>query len=91
MLSVRVREAIRARGMLLYDAFNKFDSDKNGLLSASEVWGAFEYLDIGCTTAQDIVQFVRCVLIGNFTFLFIGSPQDSGYGSGRKYIIQGIH
>ena len=35
--SVRVREGIKQLGLLLYDAFNKFDFDKNGLLSPAEV------------------------------------------------------
>jgi hypothetical protein len=35
--AVRVREAIKGRGLLLHDAFLKFDYDRNGLLSLGEV------------------------------------------------------
>ena len=35
--AVRVREAIKQRGLLLHDAFQKFDYDRNGLLSLAEV------------------------------------------------------
>ena len=52
-----MREAIKSVGLLLYDAFNKFDYDKNGFLSPPEVWGAFDYLNVDMT-AQDILHFV---------------------------------
>lgn len=35
--SVSLRSAIRARGMLLYDAFSKFNASKNGLLTPAEM------------------------------------------------------
>ena len=38
--AVRVREAIKARGLLLHDAFLKFDFDRNGFLSLAEARGA---------------------------------------------------
>ena len=56
--SVRTREAIKAKGMLLYDAFRMFDYRRNGLLSPAELWGALEWLglDLG---PHDILDFVR--------------------------------
>lgn len=56
---MRVREGIKQLGLLLYDAFNKFDYDKNGLLSPAEVWGAFDFLGMHSMTAHDVVDFVR--------------------------------
>lgn len=44
-------------GLQLYDAFNKFDYDKNGFLSPAEVWGAFSYLRVELT-ALDVLCFV---------------------------------
>ena len=57
--AVRVREAIRARGLLLHDAFLKFDYDRNGLLSLGEVYGALEWLRIPNVTPADVLFFVR--------------------------------
>eukprot|EP00966_Prymnesium_polylepis_P300460 6943659-Prymnesium_polylepis.1 len=45
-LRVRVREAIRARGLLLHDAFLLFDGDDDGLLSLPEVYGALSWLGV---------------------------------------------
>lgn len=55
--SVCLREAIQKRGMLLYDAFSKFNFAKNGLLSPPEVWGTFAYLEIEME-ALDILEFI---------------------------------
>ena len=40
--AVRVREAIKARGLLLHDAFAKFDYSRTGMLSLDEVFGALD-------------------------------------------------
>ncbi|KOO21591.1 hypothetical protein Ctob_000529 [Chrysochromulina tobinii] len=58
--AVRLREAIRAKGWRLYDAFNKFDANDDGSLSFSEVWGALDYLCIKATP-QDVVEFVSAI------------------------------
>ena len=50
--AVRVREAIKARGLLLHDAFLKFDYDRNGLLSLGEVYGALEWLQVQRLSAR---------------------------------------
>jgi len=55
---VRVFEAIRARGLLLHDAFLLFDGDDDGLLSLAEVRGALEWLGLVVRPA-DVVAFVR--------------------------------
>lgn len=55
--SVRLREAIQSRGMLLYDAFSKFNYSKNGFLTPAEIWGTFHYLGVHLT-ALDILDFV---------------------------------
>ena len=59
--AVRVREAIRARGLLLHDAFLKFDYDRNGLLSPGEVYGALEWLEVPDVTPADVLFFVRSI------------------------------
>lgn len=61
VVQVRVREAIRARGLLLHDAFTKFDADANGLLSLAEVYGALDWLQIPDILPADILFFVRSI------------------------------
>eukprot|EP01087_Luapelamoeba_hula_P004848 TRINITY_DN1482_c0_g1_i1.p1 TRINITY_DN1482_c0_g1~~TRINITY_DN1482_c0_g1_i1.p1 ORF type:complete len:4317 (-),score=602.49 TRINITY_DN1482_c0_g1_i1:51-13001(-) len=56
--SVRIREAIKAKGLLLYDAFRLFDSARNGFLTAPELWGAMDWLGIAAS-AEDILDFMR--------------------------------
>jgi hypothetical protein len=56
-MAFRFVNAIKQSGLSLHDAFNKFDFDKNGLLSPGEVWGAFEYLRISLS-AHDVLAFV---------------------------------
>jgi len=58
--AVRLREAIKAKGWRLYDAFNKFDANDDGSLSFAEVWGALDYLHIQATPA-DVVEFVSAI------------------------------
>ena len=57
--SVRTREAIKAKGILLYDAFKVFDTDKNGFLSAAELYGALEWLGVRGLSPLDILEFVK--------------------------------
>merc|ERR1719399_1102346 len=59
--AVRVRDAIRRRGLLLHDAFVKFDYDRNGMLSLGEVYGALEWLRVPDVTPADVLFFVRSV------------------------------
>jgi hypothetical protein len=59
--AVRVREAIKGRGLLLHDAFLKFDYDRNGLLTPGEVYGALEWLRVPDVTPADVLFFVRSV------------------------------
>ena len=56
----RTREAIRHRGLLLHDAFLKFDYSRTGMLSLEEVYGAFEWLKIP-VTPEEVLFFVRSV------------------------------
>ena len=55
--SARLRTEIAAKGMLLYDMFRAADHDRNGLLTAAELWGALDWLgvDVG---ADDVVGLV---------------------------------
>ena len=57
--TVRMREAIKKRGLLLHDAFQKFDWDRSGYLSMGEIYGALEWLQLPGLTQQDVVQFMR--------------------------------
>jgi len=57
--AVRMREAIRARGLLLQDAFQKFDWDHNGFLSMGELYGALEWLKLPGLTPQDVIFFMK--------------------------------
>ena len=57
--AVRMREAIRARGLLLHDAFQKFDWDRNGFLSMGEMYAALEWLRLPGLTPQDVIFFMR--------------------------------
>lgn len=80
--AVRVREAIRARGLLLHDAFLKFDYDRNGLLSLAEVYGALDWLQVPNVTPADVLFFVRgatrdeSISYANFMEL-LGTPEDA--------------
>jgi len=56
---VRIREAIKLKGMFIYDAFVKFDHNNNGLLSADELYGAVDYLNIKQMGAEDILDFME--------------------------------
>lgn len=56
-MAFRFVSAIKMASLSLHDAFNKFDFDKNGLLSPGEVWGGFESLHIPLS-AMDVLDFV---------------------------------
>jgi hypothetical protein len=56
--SVRIREAVKSKGLLLFDAFRMFDTNRNGLITPAELWGAFDWLQIDAT-AEDILDFIR--------------------------------
>ena len=52
-LAMRVKRAVKARGWLLFDAFNLvFDTDRNGLLSPSEVAAMLRHFCIDQPTAS---------------------------------------
>jgi len=58
-LRVRMREAIKARGLLLHDAFLLCDHDDDGALSLVEVMSALKWLGLPSTSAADVISFVR--------------------------------
>lgn len=45
-------------GLLLYDAFRLFDNQRNGFITAPELYGALEWLGIE-VTPEDILDFMR--------------------------------
>jgi hypothetical protein len=55
-LAVSLRHRIKQKGLLLYDAFCKFNFSGNGYLTPGEVWGGFDFLEID-VTPQDILDF----------------------------------
>lgn len=55
-LAVALRNRIQLKGLLLYDAFCKFNYSGNGYLTPGEVWGGFEFLGIDCSP-HDILDF----------------------------------
>jgi len=58
-LRVRMREAVKARGLLPHDAFLLFDHDDDGVLSLIEVLGAFKWLNLDSAGLHLGLAFVR--------------------------------
>lgn len=54
----RIRSAIMDQGIGLRDAFHMFDSDGNDKLSASELFGALNWLGLPGVTARDVLEFM---------------------------------
>jgi hypothetical protein len=54
-----VRESLRSRKMKKWEAFMAFDSDDNGLLGASEIYGALRFLGMPGLTPEDVVDFLE--------------------------------
>ena len=59
----RTREAIKGRGLLLHDAFLKFDYSRTGMLTLDEVYGAFEWLRIPVSPAEVRRASICCPII----------------------------
>ena len=55
--SARLRAEIAAKGLLQYDMFRAADFDRNGLLTAAELWGALDWLgvEVGADDAVGLV------------------------------------
>ena len=87
-MAMRVRAAIKAKGWLLFDAFNsKFDADKNGLLSPGEVFDMLRYLriDLAGLTPADVLDWIDAVdqdSDGNVSYTeFVDALRDPEGGS----------
>jgi len=80
-LRVRIRAAIKQRGLLLHDAFLLFDHDDDGALSLVEVLGAFSWLGLLNISAVDVVTFVRSLSrsaqLSYGTFMELLSDEES--------------
>jgi len=59
-LRLRIGDAIAKHGLLLHDAFLRFDQDDDGLLSLSAVQRALQSLAL-TLSAQEVVTFVRSI------------------------------
>jgi hypothetical protein len=51
--AIYVTEALKARGLTLWEAFTAIDYDNNGVLSGSELYGALVWLQVPNLTADD--------------------------------------
>lgn len=54
-----IRTRMRVRGMRLLDAFRAFDSNRDGKLSSSELYGGLEWLGLKKLTPDDVHAIVR--------------------------------
>eukprot|EP01052_Picozoa_sp_SAG31_P026051 SAG31_NODE_2332_length_5931_cov_3.826989_2_plen_1362_part_00 len=57
--AVYVREALVRKSLKKWEAFMAFDSDDNGLLGPSEIYGALRWLGMPGLTADDVVDFLE--------------------------------
>mmetsp|Transcript_2417 Transcript_2417/g.3236 ORF Transcript_2417/g.3236 Transcript_2417/m.3236 type:complete len:3692 (+) Transcript_2417:353-11428(+) len=57
--SVFVREALKAKDLRKWEAFTSFDSDDNGLLGPSEVYGVLRWLGMPGLNADDVIDFLE--------------------------------
>ena len=66
----RIRSMLMSKRMFLLDAFRAFDSDRNGLLGCSELYGGLEWLGIHLTPSQvqDVVRRFDTAGSGYITF-----------------------
>lgn len=56
-----IRTRMRVRGMRLLDAFRAFDSNRDGRLSSSELYGGLEWLGMKSLKPADIHAIVRYI------------------------------
>ena len=56
---VRMRLAIHAAALTLYEAFQAINSSKNGLLKPAELYGAMDFLGIAGVNETDIIDVFR--------------------------------
>lgn len=86
-LAVSLRHRIKQKGLLLYDAFCKFNFSGNGYLTPGEVWGGFDFLGID-VTPQDILDFFNAADIDKDGLLnyrdFIESLQQQQEEAGES-------
>jgi hypothetical protein len=53
-LAARVATLLRARGMFVLDAFRAFDSDRDGCLTCSELYGGLDWLGLTDLTQDQV-------------------------------------
>ena len=58
-LKIRVRALLKDKGMFVLDAFRAFDSDRDGLLSCSELYGGLDWLGLGALQAEHVQEGVN--------------------------------
>ena len=57
--AVFMRKSIKRLKLSVWDCFNTFDADDNGLLTPEEIFGAIRWLKVPNMDAEDVVDFVR--------------------------------
>ena len=57
--AVFIVEAIRDRGLTLWEAFTIFDYDNNGILAPSEFYAALRWLGVPDLTPEDVCDFIE--------------------------------
>jgi hypothetical protein len=85
-VSLRLASGIRQQSMTFFDAFNAFDVDKNGLISPSELWGAFDALRIDLS-AKDVLDFVASIDVdrdGNVSMKEFGAALEDPMRADRE-------
>ena len=60
-LKVKVRALLKLKGMFVLDAFRAFDSDRDGLLSCSELYGGLDWLGLSDITPDHVYDLVRAI------------------------------
>jgi len=86
----KVRKAIADQGLGLADAFNMFDSDGNSKISASELFGALNWLGLPHVTARDILEFMvildtdQDMQVSWEEFSTLLSPPEDEFGEEQK-------
>ena len=57
--AVFIREALKQKGLTLWEAFTSFDADDNGVLSPAEFYGAMKFLGLPDVSAEDVVDMIE--------------------------------
>lgn len=80
-LAVFVSEAVKARGLTLWQFYVAIDEDGNGVINPSELYGGLRFLEVGATVtsterhhlqACSVISRTCCLMIF-YKFVLVGS------------------